>query len=173
MPRHLLIVEDNPHDLELARAALDLSEVHCEVSVARDGQEALAFLRGGKDLPDLVLLDLNMPRVNGHEVLAAVRADPLRRRVPVVVFTTSGEVRDRQAARAAGADDYVRGPGRFEDLITAWDGAGWPPSAASRLRKVPVAPPAGEAAAPGGEHLPGGVSGRPGAGSHPPGAFPP
>ncbi|WP_245872678.1 response regulator [Deinococcus planocerae] len=66
MPRHLLIVEDNPHDLEPARVALDLSEVY----VAHDGVEALDFLRGRPDLPDLVLLDLNMPRMNGHEVLA-------------------------------------------------------------------------------------------------------
>lgn len=117
MPGHLLIVEDNPHDLELAQAALELSDVRCEVKVARDGAEALAWLRQTSTLPDLVLLDLNMPRMNGHELLAAVKGDPVLQRVPVVVFTTSGELRDRQAVVAVGADGYVVKPEGFGDLI--------------------------------------------------------
>lgn len=117
MPKLLLIVEDNPHDLELARVALELSDVQCEVRVARDGREALDLLRGMEVLPDLVLLDLNMPRMNGHELLAAVKGDPALRRVPVVVFTTSGELRDRQAVAAVGADGYVLKPEGFGDLI--------------------------------------------------------
>ncbi|GAA5534074.1 response regulator rcp1 [Deinococcus aluminii] len=124
MPKHLLIVEDNPHDLELAQVALELSDVRCEVSVARDGQEALDVLRGSETLPDLVLLDLNMPRVSGHEVLVAVKSDPALRQVPVVVFTTSDEPSDRQAARAAGADDYVLKPQHFEALIDTLGGLG-------------------------------------------------
>lgn len=117
MTKRLLIVEDNPHGLELARVALELSDVRCEVQVAHDGQEALDFLRGLPVLPDLMLLDLNMPHVNGHEVLAAVKSDPVRRRVPVVVFTTSDELRDRETATAAGADDYVLKPQGFGELI--------------------------------------------------------
>jgi len=113
----LLIVEDNPYDLELARAALDLSDVRCQLSVAQDGQEALDLLRRGEPLPDLVLLDLNMPRVDGHQVLAAVKGGPALRGVPVVVFTTSDEQDDRAAAATAGADDYVLKPESFSDLI--------------------------------------------------------
>ncbi|GBF06228.1 response regulator containing a CheY-like receiver domain and an HTH DNA-binding domain protein [Deinococcus aerius] len=124
-PKHLLLVEDNEHDVELARAALDESEVRCEVTVARDGQEALDLLRGGGSRqPDLVLLDLNMPRVSGHEVLRAVKGDATLRHVPVVVFTTSNEVSDRDACTAAGADDYVLKPGRFDQLVEAVDRLG-------------------------------------------------
>lgn len=105
------------HDLELARTALELSDVQCEVSVARDGQEALDVLRQAESLPDLVLLDLNMPRVSGHEVLEQVKNDERLRPVPVVVFTTSDETSDRAVCAAAGADDYVVKPSGFEDLI--------------------------------------------------------
>lgn len=117
MHKHLLIVEDNLHDLELARTALELSDVQCEVSVARDGQEALDVLRQAERLPDLVLLDLNMPRVSRHEVLEQVKNDERLRPVPVVVFTTSDELNDQAVCVAAGADDYVVKPSGFEDLI--------------------------------------------------------
>lgn len=115
--KHLLLVEDNEHDVELARAALAESDVHCEVTVARDGQEALDLLRGAGQRPDLVLLDLNMPRVSGPEVLRALKGDAVLRDVPVVVFTTSNEARDREACTVAGADDYVLKPGRFDQLV--------------------------------------------------------
>lgn len=118
-PKHLLLVEDNEHDVELARAALEESEVRCRVSVARDGQEALDLLRGEGHQPDLVLLDLNMPRVSGHEVLRALKGDAALRHVPVVVFTTSNEALDREACAAAGADDYMLKPGRFDQLVEA------------------------------------------------------
>ncbi len=115
--KHLLLVEDNEHDVELARAALAESDVRCEVRVARDGQEALDLLRGAEQRPDLVLLDLNMPRVSGPEVLRALKGDAALRDVPVVVFTTSNEARDREACAVAGADDYVLKPGRFDQLV--------------------------------------------------------
>lgn len=138
--KHLLIVEDNPHDLELARTALELSEVECEVQVARDGQEALDLLRQAEGLPDLVLLDLNMPRVSGHEVLQRVKNDELLRRVPVVVFTTSSEPSDQAACAAAGADDYVVKPGGFEDLIETLNALGrrWLANAKTPLRLLSV-----------------------------------
>ncbi|WP_216326096.1 response regulator [Deinococcus aestuarii] len=119
MSKHLLIVEDDGADLELARLALEASEVQCDLSVARDGQEALDLLRGAGVLPDLVLLDLNTPRVSGHEVLAAVKGDATLQHVPVVVFTTSDEARDRTRANSAGADGYVLKPQHFEELIAA------------------------------------------------------
>lgn len=125
MPGHLLIVEDNPHDLELARVALELSDVCCEVSVAHDGQEALDFLyRRGRyagrteGQPDLVLLDLNMPRVNGHEVLCTMHEDEALRAVPVVIFTTSNLSEDREISAACGAVEYVVKPESFEAFVT-------------------------------------------------------
>lgn len=124
MPKHLLIVEDDGADLELARLALEVSEVRCELSVARDGQEALDFLRGAGELPDLVLLDLNMPRVNGQQVIQAIKSDETLRHIPVVVFTTSSEAWDRAAAQSAGADGYVLKPQRFEELIEALNDLG-------------------------------------------------
>lgn len=124
MPKHLLIVEDDGADLELARLALEVSEVRCELSVARDGQEALDFLRGAGDLPDLVLLDLNMPRVSGEQVIQAIKSNETLRHVPVVVFTTSNEAWDRTRARSAGADGYVLKPQHFEELIAALNALG-------------------------------------------------
>nr|WP_246580678.1 response regulator [Deinococcus aestuarii] len=119
-----MIVEDNDQDLELARVALELSDVRCEVSVARDGQEALDFLyRRGcyagrpEGQPDLVLLDLNMPRVNGHQVLCTMHGDQALQGVPVVVFTTSNLPEDRAASVACGAVDYVVKPGAFEAFV--------------------------------------------------------
>lgn len=140
MTKHLLIVEDNPNDLELARMALELSDVQCEVQVARDGQEALDLLRQAGSLPDLVLLDLNMPRVSGHEVLQTVKQDTLLRQVPVVVFTTSSEPSDQAACAAAGADDYVVKPGGFEELVETLNALGrrWLTAAKTPLRLLSV-----------------------------------
>lgn len=121
---HLLIVEDNMADLELAYAALEVSDLQCEVQVARNGTEALDVLEGSSTCPDLMLLDLNMPRMNGYEVLAAVRANPAWREVPVVIFTTSNAAQEREACLAAGADDYVVKPERFETLIETFNGLG-------------------------------------------------
>ncbi|WP_246581162.1 response regulator [Deinococcus aestuarii] len=124
MPGHLLIVEDQPNDVELARAALALSQVGCEVSVARDGTEALDLLRQPGPCPNLILLDLNLPGVGGQEVLTAVRANPAWRHVPVVIFTTSDEPQDRAACAAAGADEYVLKPGGFGELIDLFNSLG-------------------------------------------------
>ncbi|WP_264778518.1 response regulator [Deinococcus aetherius] len=125
LSRHLLIVEDNAHDVELACAALELSNVQCKVSVARDGAEALDFLsrRGAyagrpAGQPDLILLDLNMPRVNGHQVLCAIKGDAALREVPVVIFTTSNLSQDREACLACGADDYLLKPEGFAEFVT-------------------------------------------------------
>ena len=115
--KRLLIVEDNPHDLELACVALELGEVLAEVSTAPGGQEALDRLRAGSAAPDLVLLDLNMPRLSGLDVLRALKGDPALRGFRVVVFTTSDEPRDREVCLAAGADGYLLKPSGLGELI--------------------------------------------------------
>ncbi|WP_245872702.1 response regulator [Deinococcus planocerae] len=120
----MLIVEDNEQDLELARVALELSDVRCAVSVARDGAEALDFLyrRGAyagrpEGHPDLVLLDLKMPRVNGHEVLCTIKEDETLQTMPVVIFTTSNLPQDRAASAACGANEYVVKPEGFGAFV--------------------------------------------------------
>lgn len=89
----IFLVEDNWGDIRLIQEALKGSTVDYEVAIARDGVEAMAYLRGEGDqpvlLPDLILLDLNLPRKDGREVLAEIKADPRLKRIPVVVLTTS------------------------------------------------------------------------------------
>ena len=121
-PVRILMVEDNPDDVELALEALRDARIHSETHVARDGEEALQYLRGlndctGQQLPDLVLLDLNLPRVNGQEVLAQVKADAGLRHIPVIVLTTSAA--DADIARAYGlhANCYITKPVDFAQLV--------------------------------------------------------
>ncbi len=116
MPFEILLVEDDPADARLARIALEDAKVMCNVHHVLDGVEALEFLRraGPKwqdaPRPDLVLLDLNMPRLDGRGVLNAMKGDPQLRTIPVVVLTTSDVARDVAASYALGANSYVTKP---------------------------------------------------------------
>ena len=120
----ILLVEDNPDDEALTLRALKNSNIANEVVVARDGAEAIDFLFGAtRDescrLPELVLLDLNLPKVNGFEVLKRIRADSRTHSLPVVVLTTSDEDRDLVESYKLGANSYVRKPVDFEDFRKA------------------------------------------------------
>jgi len=123
----ILLVEDNPKDEELTLRALRKNKISNEVTVARDGVEALDYLfaRGahaGRDplvLPQLVLLDLKLPKLDGFEVLRQVRAQETTRLLPVVILTTSNEERDRLAGYRNGANSYVRKPIDFNEFIEA------------------------------------------------------
>ena len=113
----VLLVEDNAADVFLLEAALEKSTVPVELSTAGDGVAALEHLRRGAEhatLPDLMLLDLNMPRMNGFDVLAAIRAEPALAHLVVVVFTTSNAPADAQRAYALEASSYVSKPTSFE-----------------------------------------------------------
>jgi chemotaxis family two-component system response regulator Rcp1 len=95
----IFLVEDNRGDIRLIQEALKSTEVDCEIAIARDGIEAMTYLRREGDyaevpLPDLILLDLNLPRKDGREVLADIKADPNLRHIPVVVLTTSRNEED-------------------------------------------------------------------------------
>lgn len=107
--RRILLVDDNPHDVELALNAFQDSGDH-EVLVAPGGREALALLRGPAPLPDLILLDLKMPQVDGLAVLDAVRGHDATCAIPVIMLTTSGEDRDIRESYAHGASAYVIKP---------------------------------------------------------------
>lgn len=119
-PVRLLLVEDNPADVFLMETALELSALPVQMDVARDGVEALDYLEGmgaGLPYPDLMLLDLNMPRMNGFEVLEAVRGNPALRHLPVVVFTTSAAPEDVKRAYALQANSYVSKPATLDEFL--------------------------------------------------------
>lgn len=113
MPKKIiLLVEDNPDDLELALLALAANGMESEVVVARDGQEALDFLltyRGPcEEIPEVVLLDLKLPLVDGFEVLRQLRANRATRFLPVVILSSSREERDLTACYELGANSYIQ-----------------------------------------------------------------
>ena len=123
----ILLVEDNPDDEELTLLALKESNILNEVIVVRDGAEALDYLFGtgkytGRDstrLPQLILLDLNLPKLNGLEVLKRLRADTRTELIHVVVLTSSSEEEDMVASYKQGANSYVRKPVEFHQFADA------------------------------------------------------
>ena len=123
----ILLVEDNLDDVELTRLAFaEAGEPH-RLHVVSDGAEAVDYLlargrhadREGAELPALVLLDLNLPKLNGREVLQAIRAEPATRSLPVVVLTTSAEPFDVDAVYELGANSYIQKPVEFERFVEA------------------------------------------------------
>jgi CheY-like chemotaxis protein len=123
----ILLVEDNPDDVKLTERALKKSKILNELLVAKDGVEALDYLFGtgkyaGRDtkaLPQVVLLDLKMPRMDGLEVLQRIRADERTKLQPVVILTTSSEDRDRVESYKLGANSYIRKPVDFDQFVSA------------------------------------------------------
>jgi chemotaxis family two-component system response regulator Rcp1 len=114
----ILLVEDNAGDARLVRIALAEKLPSARLSVVTDGEQALAALLGGGPPPNLVLLDLNLPRVSGHEVLAAVRAsdDPAVRRVPLIVLSSSADPEDIERSYELGANAYIAKPADLDAL---------------------------------------------------------
>lgn len=121
-PKTILLVEDNADDEQLTLRAMRQSEVPNIIRVARDGAEAIDHLFGpnaGKRLPDLVLLDLKLPKISGLEVLERIRKEPSTRTLPVVVLTSSDEERDIVESYYIGANSYIRKPVDFDEFIDA------------------------------------------------------
>jgi CheY-like chemotaxis protein len=121
-PVEILLIEDSPGDVRLTQEALKEAKVLNRLSVAADGVEALEFLRregrfAGEPHPDLILLDLNLPRKDGREVLAEIKADPLLRRIPVVVLTTSRAEEDVVRAYDLHANCYITKPVDFRQFL--------------------------------------------------------
>jgi len=117
--RHILMVEDDPGDVRLTREAVKGSDIAAELHVVVDGEAAIAFLRKHTPYiqaprPDLVLLDLNLPRKNGHEVLDEIKSDPALQTIPVVVLTTSSNQRDVAETYHRMGNCYVTKPADFE-----------------------------------------------------------
>jgi two-component system, response regulator len=125
--RVILLVEDNPRDEALTLRALAINKIVNNITVVRDGAEALEFLFGtgayaDRDMavvPQVVLLDLKLPKVDGLEVLRRMRSDPRTARLPVVIFTSSSEEEDVISSYSLGANSYVRKPVDFEHFLEA------------------------------------------------------
>lgn len=121
-PIEILLVEDNPGDVRLTRESLYDAKIHNNMIVASDGLEALACLRregeyADANRPDLILLDLNLPRMNGFEVLNAIKEDPHLKRIPVVVLTTSQAEQDIIQSYNLYANAYVTKPVDLEQFV--------------------------------------------------------
>jgi CheY-like chemotaxis protein len=124
--KRILLAEDNENDVELTLNALKESRLSNEVEVVRDGAEALDYIyqRGNysgqeHDLPCVVLLDLKMPRVDGHEVLRQLKSDPILRQIPVVMLTSSREEKDLAMSYDLGVNAFVVKPVDFDQFIQA------------------------------------------------------
>lgn len=120
-PLKVLLVEDDPADVELTQEALDNNKVYTKLFMVQDGLEALAFLRregvhADAPRPDLILLDLNMPRMDGRQVLAELKKDDDLKNIPVVVLTTSKAEQDIVASYDLGANCYVTKPVGLEQF---------------------------------------------------------
>jgi two-component system, response regulator len=126
-PRSILLVEDNPSDIELTKRALAKSRITNPLVIAQDGQEALDYLFGtgaqeGRDTtqqPALILLDINLPKVDGLEVLRRIRAEAKTRRLLVVILTSSKEEQDLAAGYERGVNSYIRKPVNFAQFVAA------------------------------------------------------
>jgi CheY-like chemotaxis protein len=124
----VLLVEDNPRDVRLTQRAFAQAGLLHELRVVRDGDEALVYLRregaykdpGTSPRPDVILLDLNLPRMSGHEVIRSLKQEPRFKPIPVIVLTTSGRPDDVRLAYEAGANAYLLKPvefARFTDIM--------------------------------------------------------
>jgi two-component system, chemotaxis family, response regulator Rcp1 len=120
----VLLVDDNPADTDLTSEVLRRNGCPCHIHAVEDGKEAAAFLRregkyANAQLPDFVILDLSLPKKDGRAVLAEVKADPVLRKIPIAIFSTSEAQRDIVGSYELGANCYVSKPGNLRDFVSA------------------------------------------------------
>ena len=123
-PVHILLVEDNEGDIVLTMDAFEESKINTTISVVRNGQEAVDFLYKRdrfeqENKPDLILLDINIPILNGHEVLKVIKQDSELKKIPVIMLTTSSSTRDINLSYENYANSYVTKPIEMEDFLKA------------------------------------------------------
>ncbi len=118
---HILLAEDNDGDVFLVRRALEKQGLQHELTVARNGEEAIHILdttgSNGSEVPDLIVLDLNLPKVDGTQVLARIRKTDSLRRTPVIILTSSDSPKDRESALELGANLYFRKPTDLQSFM--------------------------------------------------------
>ena len=141
-PIEILLVEDNPGDVRIAVEALKDCHVPNRLSVTEDGVEAIRFLHGedvyaGSPRPDLILLDLNLPRKDGHQVLAEIKTDDGLRQIPVIVLTTSENERDISRAYDLNANCYVTKPSGLDQLVSVMQSIQYFWSGVTQLARSP------------------------------------
>jgi CheY-like chemotaxis protein len=120
---HILLIEDNPADVELLRRALASAQLDCELTLLEDGAEALAFLRRletepDERSPDLTVLDLNLPKNDGIEVLQAMRASPVFGSAPVAILSSSASSRERAKIEQLGIGRYITKPADLDEFLS-------------------------------------------------------
>ena len=129
-PIKVLLVEDNEADVDLTRETFEASQLNVELTVAQDGVEAIDILKGRKSAhpvsrPDLILLDLNLPKVDGRQVLLTIKDDRDLKKIPVVVLTSSDAEADVVASYQLGANCFITKPGdfrKYQDVVHALEG---------------------------------------------------
>ena len=124
LPAHILLVEDNEGDVLLTKEAFEECKVKSKISVAKNGKEALDFLFQRAEFtdatrPDLVLLDINIPIFNGHEVLKQIKADPILKKIPVIMLTTSSNQKDLHEAYENHCNSYIKKPLEISEFLIA------------------------------------------------------
>lgn len=115
----ILLVEDTEDDIELTKRALKKNRLTNPLIVARDGQQALDYLLGDGELPAIILLDLQLPKIGGLEVLRRLKAEPRTRLIPIIILTSSREERDVVEGYSNGANSYIRKPVDFSQFTEA------------------------------------------------------
>lgn len=120
---HILLVEDNEGDIILTKEAFEECKVKIQISIAKNGQEALDFLfkRGQFSMskkPDLILLDINIPIFNGHEVLKQIKSDSILKKIPVIMLTTSSSQKDIDEAYENYCNSYIKKPLEISEFLT-------------------------------------------------------
>ena len=123
-PLDVLVIEDNPGDVRLLEEAFRELNANVSMHVARDGAEALDMvfqpaIASKRSYPDLILLDLNLPKVNGHDVLSRIKSDPATTQIPIIVLTSSRAESDVRRAYQAHANAYLKKPSTLDGLISA------------------------------------------------------
>ena len=120
IPRSILMIEDNPMDIDLTLRAFNKRNLNNSIEIARDGEAGLAYIErwdAGELLPVVILLDLKLPKVDGLEVLRQIKNHPVYRTIPVVVLTTSSQDQDIKTAYELGANSYIIKPVDFEKFL--------------------------------------------------------
>lgn len=123
-PLEVLVIEDNPGDVRLLEEAFRELDANVSMHVARDGAEALDMvfqpaIASKHSYPDLILLDLNLPKINGHDVLSRIKSDPATTQIPIIVLTSSRAESDVRRAYQAHANAYLKKPSTLDGLISA------------------------------------------------------
>lgn len=118
-PVNILLIEDNPGDIELIKSAFEEAQVNTEIQVISDGQLALEYLQTMLTLPDIILLDINLPKVSGFEILKTIKNDPKIRKTPVVMLTSSEDEADINKSYDEFANSYISKPVDFDSFLDA------------------------------------------------------